>query len=59
LSKKGIVISQQQCVLDVLKETGMSGCRLADTPIDPNQKLKDDKEGEQKLVGELIYLSNT
>jgi len=37
----------------------MSGCRLADTPIDPNQKLEDDKEGEQKLVGELIYLSNT
>jgi hypothetical protein len=23
----------------------MSGCRLADTPIDPNQKLEDDKEG--------------
>jgi hypothetical protein len=37
----------------------MSGCRLADTPIDPNQKLEDDKEGEQKLAGELIFLSNT
>jgi hypothetical protein len=45
LSKKGIVISQQKCVIDLLKETGMSGCRLADTPIDPNQKLEDDKEG--------------
>jgi hypothetical protein len=46
LSKKGIVTSQQQCVLDLLKETGMRGSRLADTPIDPNQKLEDDKEGD-------------
>ena len=53
-------------VLDLLKETGMSGCRLVDTPIDPNKKLGDDKEGDmvnktryQKLVGKLIYLSLT
>jgi hypothetical protein len=65
-SKKGIVISQQKYVLDLLKETGMSGCRPANTPIDPNQKLGDDKEGDpvnttryQKLVGKLIYLSHT
>ena len=44
----------------------MSGCRPADTPIDPNRKLGDDKEGDpinttryQKLVGKLIYLSHT
>ena len=44
----------------------MSGCRLVDTLINPNQKLGDDKEGDmvnttryQKLVGKLIYLSNT
>ena len=44
----------------------MSGCRPADIPIDPNQKLGDDKEGDmvnttryQKLVGKLIYLSHT
>ena len=42
-SKKGIVVSQRKYVLDLLKETGMSGCRPADTPIDPNQKLRDDK----------------
>lgn len=65
-SKKGIVVSQRKYVLDLLKETGMSGCRPADTPIDPNQKLGDGKEGDpvntaryQKLVGKLIYLSHT
>ena len=65
-SKKGIVVSQRKYVLDLLKETGMSGCRPADTPIGPNQKLGDDKEGVpvntaryQKLVGKLIYLSHT
>ena len=44
----------------------MSGWRQADTPIDPNQKLGDDKEGDmvntnryQKLEGKSIYLSHT
>jgi hypothetical protein len=43
----------------------MSGCSPADTPIDPNQELGDDKEGDllnttryQKLVGKLFYLSH-
>ena len=65
-SKKGIVASQQKYVLDLLKETSMSGCRTVDTPINPNQKLGDDKEGDvvnttryQKLVAKLIYLSHT
>ena len=65
-SKKGIVVSQRKYVLDLLKETGMSGCRPANTPIDPNQKLGDGKKGDpvniaryQKLVGKLIYLSHT
>ena len=35
-SKKGIVVSQRKYVLDLPKETGMSGCRPAKTPIDPN-----------------------
>jgi hypothetical protein len=65
-SKKGIVISQRKYALDLLKETGMNGCRPADTPIYPNQKLGHDKEGDpvnttryQKLVGKVIYLSHT
>ncbi|RVW73986.1 Retrovirus-related Pol polyprotein from transposon RE1 [Vitis vinifera] len=65
-SKRGIVVSQRKYILDLLKEMGMSGCRPADTPIDPNQKLGDTKDGNlvnttryQKLVGKLIYLSHT
>ncbi|XP_050892193.1 uncharacterized mitochondrial protein AtMg00810-like [Lathyrus oleraceus] len=30
-SKNGIVVSQQKYIIDLLKETGMSGCRPADT----------------------------
>ena len=45
-SKKGIVVSQRKYVLDLLKEIGMSGCRPANTLIDPNKKLGDDKEGD-------------
>ena len=45
-SKKGIDVSLQKYVLDLLKEIGMSGCRPVDTLIDPNQKLGDDKEGD-------------
>lgn len=45
-SKKEIVISQRKYNLDLLKETGMSGCRPTNIPIDPNQKLANDKEGD-------------
>ena len=38
-SKRGIVVSQHKYILDHLKETGMSGCRPADTPMDLNGKL--------------------
>lgn len=65
-SRKGIVVSQRKYVLDLLKETGMSGCRPADTPIDTNMKLGEVKDGTpvdtgryQRLVGKLIYLSHT
>lgn len=64
-SKKGIIVSQKKYVLNLLKETGMSGCRPANTSIESNQKLGNDKEGElmdtsyyQRLVGKLIYLSH-
>ena len=65
-SRDGILISQRQYVLDLLKETGMLGCKAADTPMDPNQKISDDTSEEtvekgryQRLVGKLIYLSHT
>ncbi|KAK3007413.1 hypothetical protein RJ639_014792 [Escallonia herrerae] len=64
-SRKGIAVSQRKYALDLLKETSMSGCRPVETPIDPNQKLGDNKgvpvntSRYQKPVGKLIYLSHT
>ncbi|XP_071920664.1 uncharacterized protein [Coffea arabica] len=65
-SKEGIVVSQKKYVLDFLKETGMMGCRPAETPMEPNLKLQPasaekvrDREKFQRLVGRLIYLSHT
>ncbi|CAN6563085.1 unnamed protein product [Malus baccata var. baccata] len=65
-SLKGIFLSQRKYVLDLLKETGMLGCKPVDTPIveknhlclDPNQKSID-KGRYQRLVGRLIYLAHT
>ena len=64
-SKRGIVVSQETYILDLLEETRMSGCRPADTPMDPNGKLWEigsvpvDVGRYQRLVGKLIYLSHT
>ena len=46
-SKKDIMINQWKYILDLLKETGMSGYRPVDTPIDPNVKFREDKMSEQ------------
>ena len=65
-SRQGISISQRKYTLDLLKETGMLGCKLVDTPMDPYNKIgtrKDaslvDKGQYQRLVGKLIYLEHT
>jgi uncharacterized protein (DUF2164 family) len=64
-SKKGVVLSQQKYVLDLLNDTGMLGCRPASTPIDPNHKLiggigdQVDRGQYQRLVGRLLYLTHT
>ncbi|KAH9650093.1 protein kinase domain-containing protein [Citrus sinensis] len=65
-SKDGIVVSQRKYVLDLLEETGLLGCKAAETPIDPNMKLQPAKiedvtniDRYQRLVGRLIYLSHT
>ena len=39
-SKKGIVVSQMKYVLDLLKETGISGCKPSKTPMEPNLGLE-------------------
>jgi Ethanolamine utilization protein EutJ (predicted chaperonin) len=38
-SKNGIVISQRKYAMDILEETGLTGAKLVDTPMDPNAKL--------------------
>ncbi|RVW20625.1 Retrovirus-related Pol polyprotein from transposon TNT 1-94 [Vitis vinifera] len=65
-SKKGIAVSQRKYVLDLLNETGMLGCKPAETPMDTTVKLEEsdgsapvDKGRYQRLVGKLIYLSRT
>ena len=65
-SRHGIFVSQRKYVLDLLKETGMLGCKPAPTPMDSNKKMgsgKDmtpvDRGRYQRLVGRLIYLSHT
>jgi Reverse transcriptase (RNA-dependent DNA polymerase) len=64
-SKKGVVLSQQKYVLDLLRDIGMLGCRPVNTPIDPNHKLSGEigdqvEKGQyQRLVGKLIYLAHT
>ena len=63
-SKKGISISQENYVLDLLTETGMLGCKPSDNPIEAIKRTKDfgkhvEKERYQILVSKLIYLSHT
>ncbi|XP_031280213.1 uncharacterized protein LOC116138659 [Pistacia vera] len=65
-SKKGIVVSQQKYVINLLKETGMFGCKPADTPMYYTIKVgvaegsaPVDKGRYQRLIGKLIYLSHT
>lgn len=45
-SEKGFFISKQKYALDLLKETGMIGCKPCDTPIEPGQKLDINEEEE-------------
>lgn len=64
-SPKGIYLSQRKYILDLLSETGMTGCHSAYTPIEQNHRLVReggspvDREQYQRLVGRLIYLSHT
>ena len=65
-NKKGISVTQRKYILDLLKETGMLGCKPIDTPMDSIIKLGNEKyeipvdTGRyQRLVGKCIYLSHT
>ncbi|RVW70185.1 putative mitochondrial protein [Vitis vinifera] len=64
-SSEGI-FSQRKYALDLLQETGMSGCQPVNTPIEEGLKLcvepnqvSTDKGRYQRLVGRLMYLAHT
>ncbi|CAL2263055.1 unnamed protein product [Prunus armeniaca] len=65
-SSKGIFLSQHKYVLDLLKETGMLGCKPVETPIVEKHHLCLDPKQEfvykgryHTLVERLIYLAHT
>jgi len=65
-TKHRIYMSPRKYTLDLLQETGMLGCKAANTPIEPaNQNSSEDdsppadKTRYQSLVGKLIYLTHT
>ena len=65
-SKKGIFVSRRKYVLDLLKETGLLGCKPVGTLMVPNLRLQPasvdkvvNRDQYQRLVGRLIYLSHT
>lgn len=56
--KDGLVLSQNKYVLDLPKETGILGSKLAETPMDPNLRIIQsvvtilvEKGKYQRLVG--------
>ncbi|XP_014522704.1 uncharacterized protein LOC106779159 [Vigna radiata var. radiata] len=65
-SKKGIHLCQRRYALDILKETGMLGCKPCSTPFlsDTSSLYKtdsylDDPGSYRRLIGKLLYLTNT
>ena len=65
-SSEGIFLSQGKYALDLLQETGMSGCQPVNTPIEEGLKLcvepnqvSTNKGRYQRLVGRLMYLAHT
>ncbi|GJW31648.1 putative RNA-directed DNA polymerase [Tanacetum coccineum] len=62
----GLVISQRKYTLDILKDSGMVGCRPSAFPFEQGTKLdKGEKEARvdatqyRRLVGRLLYLQAT
>ena len=65
-SSKGILMTQQKYILELLEETKHTHCHTSETPIEVNHKLtiiETDPQVEissyQKLIGKLLYLSHT
>jgi hypothetical protein len=65
-SEQGITISQRKYCLDLLKDSGLLGSKPAVTPLDPSIKLHqddgkvyEDVSSYRRLIGKLLYLTNT
>ncbi|GJU30680.1 ribonuclease H-like domain-containing protein [Tanacetum coccineum] len=68
-TNKGICLNQRKYVLDLLSEYGMLACKPAKTPLmsklvisneaSENDPLLENITYYQKLIGKLIYLTNT
>ncbi|RVX14258.1 Retrovirus-related Pol polyprotein from transposon RE1 [Vitis vinifera] len=65
-SSEEIFLSQRKYALDLLQETGMSGCQPVNTPIEEGLKMCVEsnqvstyKGRYQRLVGRLMYLAHT
>lgn len=65
-SSRGISLSQRKYTLDLFQDTGMLGCKPSSSPMNPyisltleSRSLLYDPSSYQRLVGRLIYLTNT
>ena len=65
-SSERIFLSQRKYALDLLQETGMSGCQPVNIPIEKGLKLcvepnqvSTDKGRYQRLLGRLMYVAHT
>jgi len=65
-SKKGIFLCQRKYTLDILSDSGMTGCRPSDFPMEQHLRLRP-KDGTplsdptvyRRLIGRLLYLTVT
>jgi len=65
-SHRGLVLNQRKYCLEILSEFGLTACKPVDTPSTPTVKLNpdtgdllDDPTSFRRLIGKLIYLTNT
>lgn len=65
-TSEGLVLSQRKYTLDILKDSGLQGCRPSAFPMEQNLKLdkgseedKIDANQYRRLVGRLLYLQAT
>ncbi|XP_057948370.1 uncharacterized mitochondrial protein AtMg00810-like [Malania oleifera] len=66
-SSKFITLSQQKYALDILQDSGFSGCKPATFPMESNLKLSatdsspslNDPASYRRLIGRLLYLTIT